>query len=140
MSSKSKSILEQLQTILQEKYPFLRVELCWKAVTTYPFGRAPFLHISKPMQMPNLRFMTYLPSFHVIITVGPRPNDGILETETVTMHLLTFQGRVIAKETFEWEWISTPQFKLVSQLANDSIGKEKYYLSKHFSYLYLYQI
>ena len=119
----SKSILEQLQEILQEKFPSLRVELCWKAVTTYPSGRAPFLHIFKPIQMPNLRFMTYLPSFHVIITVGPRPKDGIRENEIVNMHLLTFQGRMIAKETLEWELISTPQFKLVSQLANDSIGK-----------------
>ena len=74
--------------------------------------------------MPNLRLMTYLPSFYVIVLIEPN-TKGDHTDRTVSMHLVTYQGRVIAKESIDWEGTTTPQFKLISQLANDSIGKIK---------------
>ena len=120
MSSPPEAILAKLRKILLEKFRSLRIELCWKA--SIATGRIPFLHIWKPMQMPNLRFMTYLPSFHVIVTVGTHPT-GNATNQIISMQLLTYQGRVIAKDSVNWKWIKTPHFKLISQLANDSIGK-----------------
>ena len=119
-TSSPEATLAKLRTVLIERFRFLKIELCWKA-SMEKTGRAPFLHIWKPMQMPNLRFMTYLPSFYVIVTIGKCPN-GENPTKVIWMHLVTYQGKVIARDSVEWKWDELPHFKLISQLANDSIG------------------
>ena len=119
-SSSAEATLTKLQKALVERFPFLKIELCWKA-SMEKTGRAPFLHIWKPMQMPNLRFMTYLPSFYVIVTIGKRPRADSF-TKVIWMHLITYQGKVIARDSTEEKWDELPHFKLISQLANDSIG------------------
>ena len=124
MYSSQEAVLEKLQTILWKRFPFLKIELCWKT-SLETSNRIPFLHIWKPIQMPNLRFLTYLPSFHLITTVRSPAKEPAEDQakQTIFMHLITYQGRLMAKESFVWEWNNTPHFKLISQLANDSIGK-----------------
>ena len=122
MSVEPKVILQKLQNILQQKFRFMRIELCWKTSNDPGGGRIPFLLVCKPTQMPNLRFMTYLPSFYVIVNVEPRIAIDKLTKQIILMQLVTYQGRVIASESIDWEWIRSPQYRLISQLANDSIG------------------
>ena len=122
MASPPEAILVKLRKLILEKFRFLRIALCWKA-SVETNGRIPFLHIWKPVQMPNLRLMNYLPSFYVIVTVKTNQPEGTPTKQIISMQLMTYQGRVIAKDSVSWKWTNPPHFKLISQLANDSVGK-----------------
>ena len=85
--------------------------------------KTPFIVIYNPRQRPNLRLMSYLPSFYVIARVEHDYEDEKDGTcRVIEMCLTTYQGMVIARESVKLA--SKPKFRLLSHLTNHCIGKK----------------
>ena len=109
--------LARFRNILQQKYPCLKMEICWKS-SSDRVGRTPYLHIWKSIQTPNLRFMAYLPSFHIMVTAARAASNEEDATQLFVMQLVAYQAKIIARDTVKWPLPETVHFKLVSQLVH----------------------